>query len=107
MSSVRGSAGSPWTFSARYDPFSFETHSADSNPGTLTNGVLIGCSEGAHGLGAAEEVFAFLPAARYACNAPTPPPSAAGFVQAAAIPSPGARPKREFAGGGAFSRNVT
>jgi len=48
-----------------------------------------------------------IPAGKYACNSPLPPPSAAGFVHPAIRPSPFTRPKRLFAGGGAFARKET
>ena len=36
-------------------------HAAVSNPGTLTNGVLIGCGGVTHGFGAAAELVMLLP----------------------------------------------
>src|SRR5262245_11104278 len=108
ISSVRASAGSPWTLIARYEPASFETHSAVSKPGTLTNGVSIFFSGVTHGFGGnEEELTPFTPVERYECSSPLPPPSAAGLTHAAAIPSTCTRPKRELAGGGESSRNET
>src|SRR6185369_2447665 len=100
MSSVRGSDGSPCTVMARYVPFSFDTHSAVSSPGTLTKGVLIGCAGVTHGRGSADEPLPRPADARYECKAPLPPPSAAGLAQAAAMPSPATRANLLFAGGG-------
>src|SRR5207248_1602706 len=106
MSSVRGSAGLPWTVTSRYEPLSFDTHCAVSRPGTLTNGVSIGLGGVTHGRGSAEDPVTLRPAAdRYAWSSPLPPPSAAGFVQAACSVSPATRPNREFDGGGIVDRN--
>src|SRR6476619_1347694 len=98
MSSVRGPAGLPWTVTARYDPFSFETHSAVNMPGTLTKGVSIAGASLVHGrtTGAAD---APLPRVeRYACNSPLPPFNAAGLVQPAICSCAATLPNLEFAG---------
>ena len=87
-------------------PASFDTHSAVSNPGTLTNGVVTLCSGVTHGFGAAADDAMKRPFDKYACSWPLPPPSAAGFTHAAAMFSPCALPKREFAGGGTLSRKL-
>src|SRR6185295_3355471 len=108
MSSVRGSAGLAWTVTSRYEPFSFTTHWDVSRPGTLTNGVSIGFAGAGvtHACGAADDPEILGPPAdRYAWSAPLPPPSAAGFTQAACMSAPGTRPKRLFSGGGIVDRN--
>src|SRR5580704_1940143 len=110
MSWVRVLPGSECTVMARYDPCSFETHSALSIPGTLTKNVSMGCGGVTHEGGSADIALTILPpipAGKYACNSPLPPLSAAGFVQPAAIASSFTRPKRLFAGGGAFARKET
>ena len=38
ISSARGSAGSPWTVTSRYELRSLDTHCAVRSPGTLTKG---------------------------------------------------------------------
>src|SRR5262245_43851233 len=107
MSSVRGSEGSAWTVTARYEKPSFATHCALSSPGTLTNGVSILVPDATQGRGSLELPRLRPAAARYECNSPLPPPSAAGLTHAAVMFSPGTLPKREFSGGGMVSRNVT
>src|SRR5260370_40382334 len=104
MSLVRGPAGSPCTVTARYDPPGFETHSAVSSPGTLTNGVSTSFAGVTHGPGSFDAVLTMLPFAdRYDCSSPLPPPSAAGFVQPETIPSPGPLRKRRLSCGGTFA----
>src|SRR5690349_18792804 len=106
MSSTRGSAGLPCTVTSRYEPLSFDTHCAVSNPGTLTNGVSIVFAGITQGFGSAAEPTMLRPDdARYACRSPLPPPSAAGFAHAAIMFSPCTRPNREFSGGGIVDRN--
>src|SRR5262245_38075928 len=105
MSSARGSLGSPCTVTSKYDPFSFATHWAVSNPGTLTNGVSIVFPFDHTGASAADPVMLRPLAERYACNSPLPPTSAAGFAHAAIIPSLCTRPKRVLSGGGIVERN--
>src|SRR5687768_7874071 len=103
MSSVRGSLGSALTCTDRKVPESFDTHSAVSKPGTLTNGVETLRSGVTQGFGAAADDAMKRPFDKYACNWPLPPRSAAGFTHAAAMFSPCALPNRELAGGGIVS----
>src|SRR5215510_14527380 len=107
MSSVRGSAGSPWTVSSRYVAFSFALHCAVNSPGTLTQGVSIGRSGFTHGFGGTVPTIVRPSVDRYACRTPLPPPSATGFVQAAIMLGSVTFPKRVLAGGGIVERNDT
>src|SRR5262245_45634078 len=105
MSSVRGSAGLPWTVTSRYVAFSFDLHSAVSSPGTLTHGVSILRSGATQGFGGVVPTIVRPSVERYACKFPDPPPSAAGLVQAAIMPGAVTFPKRVFAGGVTVERN--
>src|SRR4029453_3383331 len=106
MSSVRGSAGLPWTVTSRYEPFSLATHCAGSRPGTLTNGVSMAFGGFVHGPGSAADPTMLRPAAeRYARSAPLPPPSAGGLAHAAIMFSSPTRPNRVSPGGGTVERN--
>src|SRR6185436_13376172 len=105
MSSVRGSAGSPWTVISRYVAFSFDLHSDVSNPGTLTKGVSTFRSGVTHGAGLLLPTIDVPSVDRYAWSVPLPPPSAAGFVHAATMSGVVTRPNSVFAGGGIVERN--
>src|SRR5262249_37779577 len=55
MSSTRGSDGFPCTVTSRYVAYSFDAQRAVKRPGTLPNGVVIGCSGTTHGLGGPDD----------------------------------------------------
>src|SRR5262245_55487838 len=107
MSSVRGSEGSPCTVTSRYVAFSFVLHSAVSNPGTLTHGVLIGRSGLTHGFRGVVPTMVLPSIDKYECRTPLPPPSAAGLVHAAIMLRSVTLPKRVLVGGGTVDRNET
>src|SRR5262245_34872743 len=107
MSSMRGSDGSPCTVSSKYVAFSLDLHWPVSNSGTLTQGVLIGCSGTTHGWGGVVPTIVRPSFERYACRVALPPARAAGFVHAATIPGSVTFPNRVLAGGGIVERNDT
>src|SRR5882672_2974056 len=80
-------------------------HCAVSSPGTLTNGVSIGRSGTTHGLGGVAPTMVLPFVERYACSLPLPPPSAAGFVHAAAMFGSATLPNSVSAGGFTVERN--
>src|SRR5213076_1227456 len=71
----------------------------------LTQGVSIGCSGTTHGRGVDIPVMVRPVVEKYACNAPLPPPSAAGLVHPATMLPSATLPNSELAGGGAVDRN--
>src|SRR5581483_2549369 len=105
ISSARGSFGSPCTVTSRYDPCSLLTHCADNSPGTLTHGVSIVLPLTHSVCGAAVITNPVPVVLRYAWTSALPPASAAGFVHADIMSSPGTRTKSDPAGGGMFDRN--
>src|SRR5580765_6223223 len=105
MSSARGSDGSPCTVTSRYVAFSFVAHCAVSSPGALTNGVSTGFSGVTQGFAGVLPTIDVPSFDKYACNWPLPPPSAAGFVQAAIMSAPATLPNSVLAGGGIVERN--
>src|SRR5437764_501617 len=105
MSSVRGSAGFPWTVTSRYVAFSLDLHSAVSKPGTLTQGVSIGRSGTTQGIGRVVPTIVRPSVERYACKVPLPPLSAAGLVHAATMFGSVTLPNRVLPGGGTVARN--
>src|SRR5262249_25132310 len=107
MSSVRGSAALPCTVTSRYVAFSFDLHCAVSNPGTLTQGVLMGRSGVTQGFGGVVPTIVRPSVERSACKTPLPPLSAAGFVQAATKLVSLTLPKRVLDGGGTVERKET
>src|SRR5439155_16266109 len=105
-SSMRGPAGFPFVVTSRKVAFSLFAHRAVSSPGTLTQGVSIGLAGVTQALASPVGRVTVWPVEdRYEWRAPEPPPSAAGFVQAPTIVSPGTFPNSVFAGGGTVERN--
>src|SRR6185295_1523473 len=106
MSSRRASAGSPCIVMPRYTkPLS--PHSADTNLGSVTNGVVMVTpfAGSTHTAGGGIRMGSERPSAgRYGWRKAEPPDGEAGLVHAAFHPGCAERPNRLFDGGGAVAR---